>query len=464
MSKYNPNPFDFVPLPSEPWLYEREYLDKMGAKVSGYLEVDMKTLTPVHIVGSLQRSHGKARSAMVQQDGTYMIPAASIRGMLRAFIEALTGGWLSQVNETYAKDYRKRHVGFNLFEKYRDRNGRISPPAVNPAFCPPRRPSDLLDIASYLFGIVTEPEEKDAEPLVLKSRVWVEDALIDANDLVQNQYWVPDIASEEAFMGGAHPSASNWWYFEPAEIWKRSVHHLELAEFVGRKLRGRKFYYHQNPVGTMRYYAPGGEWAYPDGFQRVWLEAMEAGTTTQTFRIYVDRIPMKLVALLELALTPGKTIRHKLGYGKAYGYGSVAFSVKRSHLRTVMRGTLPNSLDVYQFKLNDWNKKLVTDLHLDDLIDKNALKWLARVLGWEDNSPLLFTYPRYASGEFKTPVKWRDFQNKVSKVMKVTGSVSVNAKQAWRVAEALFDIKKPIHFRYYQEHGKGWDIIANRKP
>jgi hypothetical protein len=32
------------------------------------------------------------------------------------------------------------------------------------------------------------------------------------------------------------------------------------------------------------------------------------------------------------------------------------------------------------------------------------------------------------------------------------------------IAEALWDLKRPIDFRLYQERAEGWDIIANRKP
>ena len=77
-------------------------------------------------------------------------------------------------------------------------------------------------------------------------------------------------------MGGAKPSASNWWYFEPSEVWKRNLYDKDgyplldrsgrpqqVAEFIGDHLRGRKFYYHQDPVACVKMYHPDSNyWAY----------------------------------------------------------------------------------------------------------------------------------------------------------------------------------------------------------
>ncbi len=107
---HNPNPFDFVPFAREPKLLRPEDFDRMGRKISGYLDVTITALTPVHVVGTYQRGDGESQSRMYRQDGSPMIPAATIRGMLRAFIEALTSGWVSSATETYPKTYGQRHL------------------------------------------------------------------------------------------------------------------------------------------------------------------------------------------------------------------------------------------------------------------------------------------------------------------------------------------------------------------
>jgi hypothetical protein len=53
MSHY-PNPFDFVPFPAAPILRTEEQFDALGEKLSGYLELEIKALTPVHVVGRVE--------------------------------------------------------------------------------------------------------------------------------------------------------------------------------------------------------------------------------------------------------------------------------------------------------------------------------------------------------------------------------------------------------------------------
>ena len=465
---HNPNPFDFVPFPPQPMIYERSYLDRRGAPVSGYIDVEIKALTPVHVIGTVERQGDASYSSMYKQDNEYVIPAASIRGMLRSFIEALTGGWVSQAKETYPKEYRERHLGFSLFESYTDDRERSTPPAIKPAFKPMNRDDGKIDIATYLFGIVTEPEKEDDQPLMLRSKVWVEDAIIPPEAIVADEYWTPDIDGE-AFMGGPKPNRSNWWYFYPKKVQKRIVRFAngntsERAEFVGQKLRGRKFYFHQNPKETMDFYHPRQRnWNYPDGFSPIWLESMRPGATTKKFRIYVDKVPTILFILLELALTPGN-IRHKLGYGKAYGYGSVELKLGKWHLRVDKPGSIPGGLEEFSYNFNNWNDGRLDQMHVRDFIDSEALQWLARIGNWEPTSRITFTYPPFSGGNFSESVSWQQFTQRVEQIARISDNMPVTPILARKIAKALFPLKKPIHFRYYQEQANGWDIIEKRTP
>jgi len=462
---HNPNPFDFVPFAQEPKLLRPEDFDKMGKKISGYLDVRIHALTPIHVVGTYERGQGESHSAMYRQDGSPMIPAASIRGMLRAFMEALTSGWISQATETYPKIYGSRHLGFSLFDDYVDDKNRHVPPAVGAEFRPTRRPDGQVDLATYLFGIVTEPRRGDEPPLTMKSKVWIEDALVPEEALVTGKYWTPDIDSD-AFMGGPKPSRSNWWYFYPHQIWLRKTEGHELAEFVGEKLRGRKFYFHQPPEGTMRFYDKNGAWPYSRKrpFHRVWLESMERGTSTHPFRIYFDGVPIYLAALFVLMLMPGPTIRHKIGFGKAYGYGSMALEVLDVFMRYDIPGSLPAELQPFNLILKGWDRELLDRYHLSWFIDWRALTWLARILGWQEDRSLLCTYPPFARHGFMQPVTWEDLKTLAPRDIVVRSPMTVTSREARKIAEALFEIKKPIHFRYYQEQANGWEIIKARKP
>ena len=272
-----PNPFDFVPFPSAPILGTEEQFDALGVKLSGYLELEIKALTPVHVVGRVEGGAAENQSFFFQQNDQPCIPASSIRGCLRSFTEALTAGWVSQATPEYPKEYRGRHVGFMTFENYvpkRSSRRRTSPPAVDPAF-KPGAGSGELDVASYLFGTVVEGKQAEHEEQSRKSKVWVEDAYLPSEAITFDEdWWAPDIGGK-AFMGGAKPSASNWWYFSPAEVWQRNLPNGgSVAEFIGERFRGRKFYYHQDPLKCVPKYHPDSRiWSYPaNSFHPVQLD------------------------------------------------------------------------------------------------------------------------------------------------------------------------------------------------
>ena len=477
-----PNPFDFVPFPEAPILRTGEQFDALGEKISGYLELEIKALTPVHVVGRVEGGAAENQSFFFRQDDKPCIPASSIRGCLRAFTEALTAGWVSQATPKYPKEYRGRHVGFKTFENYvpeQSSRRRTSPPAVDPAF-KPGASSGELDVASYLFGTVVEGNQAEHEEQSRKSKVWVEDAYLPLEAITfDKEWWAPDIEGR-AFMGGAKPSASNWWYFEPAEVWKRNLsdkngyplrdrfgRKQEVAEFIGDHLRGRKFYYHQDPVTCVKmYHRDSKYWDYPKNrFHPINLECMRQDAVTQPFWLYLDGIPRSLFLLLlrVLHLQPKATMRHKIGYAKAYGYGSIEFVLRSARLRTVSFG-IPKALKSWRTVAGSWSEAALAKSELTDLIDRNALYWLARILGWPHmNSP--FVYPRYQAQEFQQAVRYGKFKQHLEDGgILVADKMVVNPQEASAIAEALWDLKRPIDFRLYQERAEGWDIIQKRRP
>lgn len=480
MSHY-PNPFDFVPFPSAPILRTETQFDALGEKFSGYLELEIKALTPVHVVGRVEGDASENRSFFFRQNDQPCIPASTIRGCLRAFTEALTAGWISQATPEYPKKYRDRHVGFMTFEDYipeRSSRSRTSPPAIDPAYKPDASSSEL-DVASYLFGAVIEGKQINNEEQSRKSKILVEDAYLPSETVAfYENWWAPDIEGS-AFMGGAKASASNWWYFEPAEIWKRNLYdkdgyplvrsgrRQEVAEFIGNHFRGRKFYYHQDPVACANKYHPDNKyWDYnKKTFHPVHLECMRQDAVTQSFRLYMDGIPRSLFLLLlrVLHLHQEATMRHKIGYAKAYGYGSIEFVLKSAKLRTASHG-LPKALKLWKITAGSWNENALADSGLTDFIDQNALAWLARILGWPHKN-LLFVYPRYQAREFQQAVKYDQFKRGLEDRGKaVEDKMVVNPQNAREIAEMIWDLKRPIDYRLYQESASGWDIIQGRIP
>lgn len=482
-----PNPFDFVPFPEAPILRKEEEFDAIDDKISGYLELKIKALTPIHIVGKVEGDQNK----MYRQYGKPCIPASSIRGCLRAFTEAVTGGWVSKWNPEYEKEFgdapgKGRHIGFKAFEEYKPKNRenyRTSPAAINPKFKPDLS-KGKIDVASYLFGLVIEGnddgQEHDKDEVqekannvqeARKGKIWIEDAYFSEKDIAPpDTLWIPDIEGT-AFMGGAKPNASNWWYFLPAEIWERKSPAGPVVEFVGEHFRGRKFYYHQDPVKCVRLYDPdGGLWEYSKkkNFRKIKLESVLENKVTDSFRIYLENVPWMLLKLLlmVLFLQPNSTMRHKIGYAKAYGYGSIEFNLESMMIRKEKIG-IPDALvergTLIKQKIAEWswNEQDMNKLGLTGLIDREALAWLARILGWQPYEGILFMYPRFKKGEFQRAIKNWEF---VQRTNKSTIRMKVDLAEASDIAKNLWDLKKPIDFRVYQERSDNWKKIERRMP
>jgi CRISPR/Cas system CSM-associated protein Csm3 (group 7 of RAMP superfamily) len=479
---HNPNPFDFVFFADKPSLFDIKELGKDKDLYSGYLSVTLKTLTPLHIVGKQDPGHPKGnkigKSHFYKEGNFSCIPGSSIRGMLRSFIEALTNGWVSQAQETTGKDIKKpaypkvygtrgqkgRHVGFDSFKPEQNLQ-----PAIPPKYKPGSNEDGKIDIASCLFGCLLS-EDKGGR----KGKVFIEDAYFNSE---LKEYDMVDI-NDSAFMGGAHPSASNWWYFMPKDIWNRTVRiqgraPFDVAEMIGEEFWGRKFYFHQDPVECIRYYQ--NPQRSPDKWQsdnRRPLYSFKMSCLdkekTVTFRINVERLPKVMLDLLCLCLMPGEKIRHKLGYGKQYGYGSVTFSIDKVQVREENKPlniTQPWCLD-YDYSPPQWDKKdefLI--LNGNPIIHQESLKGLAKILGRKPNENILCTYPPFTTRYFKTPIRQHDYAAQTTQALPPKPNINSNQTAALIIAKNLWPLKRTIHFLLYQYRSKGYrDIIMQRIP
>ncbi len=468
---HNPNPFDFVRFSSAPTLKTIAEFEDGEETYSGYIELKIKALTPVHIVGE----KGDRVNKFFRTMGSPCIPASTIRGCIRSYIEALTNGWVSQANDNYEKengrprDVQGRHIGFKLKDAL-----------PNPDYIPNPQ-CGKIDTATYLFGLVSEKDD-DQESFALKSRVWFEDAFFTEADLEENRYWTPYLDSR-AFMGGGKPNISSWWYFEPGEIRRRNVNQGEFraAEFVGSKLRGRKFYFHQVPLTCVAFYDPESQtiWHYadPKSFYERSIECVEEGQESQVFRIYINKLPKTILILLILSLLPEDLIRHKLGYGKPFGYGSIEFALEKAMLRLDNNSSkAPDELEDIKDDLMGWlNSARNMDginqhfPRLNNLIDWNAYTDLKMILCWDETNNITFTYPPFSRPYFSTVLSWNDL---IRLIEPIIGSrigqqpIKVNEMSEIllnRIIDELYQRKKTIEFRKYQSESVNWDEIEKRR-
>lgn len=506
---HKPNPFDFVPFVEiGPNLYPLKGLVSSDNLQTGYLTVRIKALTPVHIVGDQgavesepldkqERIDGKkdyriSESKFFRRGGTVLIPSSTIRGCLRSFLEAATNGWVSQCTPCYAEDPGKRRYGFKVIATTgTESNGQEENLSLPVKYVVPRTSGELIDVASFLFGYVAENEG------ALRGRIVIEDAEIQEDNLGLNdetgRYLIPDVQAT-AFMGGPLPSASSWWYLYPHKIQlneikdKNGVAKLDRGgnpivgvEFIGSGYRGRKFYYHQSPYESYAWYKNRDNWPEDENHEiySIPVECLKPGLETKDFRIYFEEIPEPLLKILILALTPGlpevesgkPTLRHKFGYGKAYGYGSIEFTITGGKIRGEKDVSIgSNYIDLLQKEVISslWDFHKLNEIGIANYLHKESLDELAKILWYEDPMSLKFYYPTFDKKGFKSLVSKEDILSvltvKKSNKIKLEKKIKLTPQEGKDIAQKLYDInrKLALHFEVYQENADNFNEIQQR--
>jgi hypothetical protein len=496
--EHNLNPFDFVQFAVEPVTLKTiaEWYST-GDPISGFIELRIKALTPLHVVGE-QPAQGMApqehtrdgkpkkdfvieKSLFHRRGGRPCIPSSSVRGMLRSFLEAATNSWVSQATPYYLKKFKDRHIGFQADgtdEKIPEllRKGEIDsylPPAIPNDKLPQPGPDgtiDTIDLCSFLFGHVL------AEGNALKGRLSFEDVFINPSDVtITNRYQFPDIR-DTAFMGGAKPSASSWWYQKAYSIRFRRVETKvgpkEVPEFVGAGYRGRKFYYHQDPVKCVPYYQ-SNKWLTRSGHPVYCfpVEVLPPESMSESFRIYFEDVPKPFIRLFLLVLFLGTKIKHKIGYGKQYGYGTMEFIWGKGAIRS-KAGQALNDEDVLEDEVKSllsagWNKEKLAELGIKNYLDWGGLEKLARILTYDPQSELTFTYPPFGPDGFQPAVQLkdliseRDIYNALSNGVEVKIGEAAAKGLARRLQEKR--LRAALHFEVYQETAKRYEEIMKRR-
>jgi len=483
---HNLNPFDFVPFPAEKPLTKttREWL-KEGKLLTGWIEAQITALTPLHIVGRQEANESGRRiirSHFYRRHGQAYIPSTSIRGMLRAFIEAACNGWASQLTPYYKKEPKKHQIGFQALDsrkelKKKNELNRIDREfqqkfALPDGFSMPQKLakeqlSNLpVDLASFLFGYI--PPEGDG----FHGRISIEDAEIPLSSLSFNDdaYNVPDI-DDSAFMGGGKPSAASWWYQKPYQIrlGQRSV------IFVGSGYRGRKFYYHQDPQRCVEWYFDSNNWPVDNRRQlyRIPIECLSAENSTNPFRIYFEDLPEPFLHLLLFSLSPGKRLRHKLGYGKPYGYGTIDIAVTKGELRNMgYTGKTPLDANKLLAKIHAalWDREKLSNPGIGIHLHWPNVEALAKIQWYVKGSGRVFTYPPFNKNHpgFLPTIQRRDLLpvlNQQQKSLLESGKpLNISEQAAMSIARKLAQNgKRPaLHFEAYKQRAEGYNIIQLR--
>jgi hypothetical protein len=421
MSEYYMNPFDFVPLPSGgPKEVPISLLDK--ARYDGSIEYSLETRTPVHISGKIDKSKNGSfyfQRHFLREGSGLVIPGSSIRGMLRSYVEALTGSDFGAVtigdekenysiedspNETpYGKKEKTRHIGFKIQgENHPNWNNRMNLFYKKGAVkyeCNNTVPQGFsrslgYDSASFLFGCVSKENEANAK----SGRLDFDDIQIDSSKIRLINAKALDVDGNAA-MGAPNPSASTAWYFTPGEVRTRRVRphggkEFDAWEVIADKVRGRKFYFHQNALECFNHYNVYWNRNNSDsdvGFMPLKPYQVESIAPRQVVpcgKIFFRDLPLTLIKLLLNAIELDETKAHKLGALKPFGFGSVKLAVNGVNFR----------LHTQFLDKPQTDRTIIDQEDISSLIDIRAKNWLDKINmlpSKENQKAYKFIYPPF---------------------------------------------------------------------
>ena len=277
------NPYDFVridwrrpPERRRPAWHHRLTSATSQPLYSGQLEVDVYAETPLFIADprAVPFDLRKPAESIRNRQGEYIIPGSSLKGLLRNVIETLGNGCLTLF------DWRYERNKINYFDK------------VPAAFQHCNSNIDLC-IACRMFGMLSERARG-----VFLGKINIGDACVYADKLRKYDRPIYTKALMEP-----KPHHASFYLNETAQ-----------------QIAGRKFYFHHSP-----------DVALPTEKGIVYMGSKPANRyihpldcdTQFHFRIDFTNLETDEFAALLLAVTLEKDMRHKIGYGKPLGLGSV---------------------------------------------------------------------------------------------------------------------------------------------
>ena len=278
------NPYDFVPIDTQhpperrrPVWHNALAPDnaRPGKLHSGYLYLYIRAETPLFIPDTISREQDPRdlREHIRDKADFCIIPGTSIKGMLRTVVETLCRGCLTVIN-------RDSPVP-----------GDFAPCDNNTSLC----------ISCRLFGMMQR--QRQAE--VFLGKVNIGDAVAFDQD--------PD-------------------YHEPLYTAvldaPKPRHRAFYLDQQGRFIAGRKFYFHNQKLLTEKRLIPIPN---RDTYRNQYIQPLAIGTDFSSRIDFINLEADEFAALL-FAMQLREDMRHKIGYGKPIGLGSVQLNVTNLQL------------------------------------------------------------------------------------------------------------------------------------
>jgi CRISPR/Cas system CSM-associated protein Csm3 (group 7 of RAMP superfamily) len=260
------NPYDFVPVDWESSPERRPYSPHhVFNGFTGMIKCLMKAEVPVFLP---DQQRGSPKQFLKNKNGEYIIPGSSLKGLFRNLVETIAPGcWL-----VYDEEYEKGSVNYqknlpSAFYRCRDLE----------QLCP----------ACRMFGVI------NGSRVIYRGKVGFNDArclLAEPHDPIFT-----------VILSTPKPHHRAWY-------------------LKNGKVAGRKFYFHQNAISTAPGWLPRN--ASPDRRQNQYIKPLNAGSIFE-FTAYFENLDEEELSLLVYALFLENGMRHKIGYAKPAGLGTV---------------------------------------------------------------------------------------------------------------------------------------------
>ena len=350
------NPYDFarVDWSRPPERRKPVWHHRLGASdgprlFSGQIEMDLYAETPLFLPARNASSDPKKPDLFLQNaQGQYIIPGSSLKGMLHTVVETLGNGCFT----LFDGDYEQQ--GGRTLALYKEK--------IKKEFLHCEKNTELC-IACRLFGMLKERTNG-----IFLGKVNISDACTDEEHIHQHDPVYTDT------LVGPKPH-------------HRAFYLDEREQYIA----GRKFYFHQHELNT----ASGHIHFSRTVVANRYIRPLDAETCFH-FRVHFTNLEEDEFGALLLALTLEEEMRHKIGYGKPVGLGSVCLVPTRLVMvdyttrYTQARGESTVTLEgndtwqaIYQH-VDTFNEKHLVPAAMDDL---------RRIWRWPPDPDVDYYYP-----------------------------------------------------------------------
>lgn len=336
------NPYDFVrtdwnviPRRLAPRLHHKFYPDTLSGKIECQLTAETLLFVPnSDSEGSLRPYFSTHRNEYGSLDeGAYFIPGSSLKGMLRSLVEVVGNGCYSKFDGRYEKN--------KVF--YVDK----LPQGFSPC-----HDKNTLCIGCRLFGFLERQK-------VFKGLVQISDAEF----IVGEEYGKFILHS----IGGPSPH-HDAFYLTPDK----------------QKISGRKFYFHSENQLSGKERDFNAPVVYP----------LKPGAVFN-FKIHFNNLTQSEVNILLYAIVLEEKMRHKIGYAKPLGLGSVRIEILELNIiDRCKRYSDPKAQNnnLVGESLTEYLEKNLASFRSNQTI---SFKDLRRIWKWPPPEGVRYEYPSY---------------------------------------------------------------------